>query len=419
MRQLKTILIFLSVSALVVALAFATYLSVQQEATDQRQQALESFYVTPQSYPDAPGSVIRTEPLTGKYDVPGANAYRMLYTTEGPRGEKRVSSGMIFIPTSKAPKGGRKVVSWAHPTVGMGDACAPSRSATPAGMLQWLPGMIARGWVVTATDYAGLGTEGVEEYLIGQSEVHDVVNAVRAARAIPEAQAGTDYTVFGHSQGGHAAMWAGTLAPKYAPELNLLGVAGAAPAAPLADLVDLQWRDPVAWVIGAEVLVSFPNVYPGLDPAEVATPAALSAYQSLAEKCLLAASLESELRSAFGEQFFAINPLDNPAWGKAIKEQSAPPTAPDMPAMVIESVNDGVVLPQSIARMQKSWCDAGSDLRVTWLGPLRGTAGTPDLMSHTYEASIGGATATTWFEQLFAGKDPGPRTCQLTPPLFS
>jgi pimeloyl-ACP methyl ester carboxylesterase len=55
-----------------------------------------------------------------------------------------------------------------------------------------------------------------------------VLDAVRAARGLPGAGAGRSAVVFGHSQGGHAALFAGALAARYAPELDLLGVAAAA-----------------------------------------------------------------------------------------------------------------------------------------------------------------------------------------------
>ena len=283
--------------------------------------------------------------------------------------------------------------------------------------MDWLPAMIANGWIVTATDYAGLGTAGAEEYLIASSEVQDVVNAVRAARALPDAQAGMEYTVFGHSQGGHAALWAGTLAPRYAPELDLLGVAGAAPAAPLSDLVSRLWDTPTAWVIGAEVFVSYPTVYPDLSVADVGTPVADRAYRSLADECLIDGGIESEFRTVFGEKFFARDPMTVPAWRAAIEDQTAPPTSPDVPVLVTQSVNDAVVLAPSIAAMQQEWCAAGAELQVTWLGPHRGDVSAPSVATHMYEGAVGGAVATTWFERLFAGEGPGPRTCEQSPPL--
>jgi len=66
------------------------------------------------------------------------------------------------------------------------------------------------------------------------------VNAVRAACQAPGADAGTRWAVWGHSQGGHAALWTGALAAQLAPELTLIGVAAAAPAAELLALAHLQ-----------------------------------------------------------------------------------------------------------------------------------------------------------------------------------
>lgn len=88
---------------------------------------------------------------------------------------------------------------------------------------------IARGYVVAATDYTGLGTPLPHPYLVQASAAHDMIDSVRAARAIAAAGAGRRYAVRGESQGGHAALSAGEYAARYAPELALVGVAAAAP----------------------------------------------------------------------------------------------------------------------------------------------------------------------------------------------
>lgn len=422
MHALRNVLLAVLSIAILLIVAVAGYMIYGKVKTDRQQSALAPFYATPEPFPTgAPGTLLKTEPLTGEFDVPGADAYRMMYLTEDAQGQAKVSSGMIFIPTAPAPPEGRKVISWAHPTVGMGDACAPSRRPKPTALLDWLPGMIQQGWVVTASDYAGLGTDGVEEYLVAASEVRDVVNAVRAVRQFDGSQAGTDYGVFGHSQGGHAALWAPTLAPEYAPELTLVGVAGAAPAAPLEQLVSAIWDTDIAWVIGAEVLVAYPDVYPNLDPAAIASKEALGAYKNLAQACLLEGGLEAEIRQdLFGERFFAQDPLSDPSWAAAIKEQTAPPTPAQTPVLVTESVNDGVIAPSAIAAMEQQWCQAGSTLEVVWLGPLRGQATKADVQTHMYEGSVGGALATSWFVDRFRG-EPATTTCgqpaPLAPPL--
>jgi len=175
MRRLRKFIIWAAVIVLTLAALGAGAYLVQTWQTDQRQDALEPFYTPPDPLPTTPGTVIRTEPLG--VDVNGGTALRMLYVTQRPTGEPVASGAMVFLPTSPAPSGGRPVVAWAHGTVGMGNACAPSRSTNPLSDTNtWLEPMLARGWVVVATDYAGLGTPGDELYLVSDAEARDVVN---------------------------------------------------------------------------------------------------------------------------------------------------------------------------------------------------------------------------------------------------
>lgn len=416
MRFLKVLAVVVAAALVagVVTVAGAVWSSSRN--TDQTQSALAPFYATPSPLPPGkPGDIIRSEPLTPAVDLQNANAYRVLYRTELPDGTARVSGAMLFVPTTPAPAGGRNIVSWAHPTIGMGDQCAPSRSSNPLRDLDWLQGMVDQGWIVTATDYAGLGTEGTEYYLVGQNEAIDTINAVRMARNFPGTQASTKYGVFGHSQGGHTSLWSGTIGPKYAPELNLVGVAGAAPAGELVGLVNELWNTGLAWVIGGEVLISYPAAYPNLNAEQVATPAGLAEYQNIAEKCLVAGILEGEIEQVLGKRTFQENPMNNPGWAAALTAQTAKPLPASMPVLVIESINDGVVVPDVIGGMQQQWCAAGSMLQVDWLGPLRGSAGTPSTGTHMFEGAVGGSLATSWLYQRFEGAPPV-SNCN-TPPL--
>jgi acetyl esterase/lipase len=89
------------------------------------------------------------------------------------------------------------------------------------------------GYVVVAPDYPGLGTDSVHPYLIGRPTAQSVIDAVRAARAMPAVNASRRYAVWGESQGGHAALWTAMTA-RTAPELELVGVAAGAPPTDLA-----------------------------------------------------------------------------------------------------------------------------------------------------------------------------------------
>jgi acetyl esterase/lipase len=127
------------------------------------------------------------------------------------------------------------VLAWAHGTWGISDKCTPSTSANFFTATPALQDMIARGYVVVAPDYSGLGTKPVHPYLVGPSAAHSVLDAVRASQAIAEAGATRRFAVWGESQGGHASLWTGQLARSYAPDLTLTGVAAAAPPTDLIE----------------------------------------------------------------------------------------------------------------------------------------------------------------------------------------
>ena len=140
-----------------------------------------------------PGTVIRTEILNGTPE--GATAYRMLYRSLGLDGKPTAVSGIAIVPSGPVPPGGRAIVAWAHPTTGVQPQCGPSRSGGIFQSIQGLRAMIARGYIVAATDYPGLGAPGTHPYLIGASEGRSVVVSVRAARQLAGASAGRRFTV--------------------------------------------------------------------------------------------------------------------------------------------------------------------------------------------------------------------------------
>jgi acetyl esterase/lipase len=187
------------------------------------------YTASPQEMEGAAGTLIRQEPLTGALPA-GASAWRILYRSTGLRGEPIAVSGLLAVPGGDAPADGRPIVAWAHPATGVVRGCAPSLDAAALATVMGLSRFLAQGYVVVATDYPGLGTPGQHPYLVGVSEARAVLDSVRAARSFRAAHAGRRFAVWGHSQGGHAALYTGMLAHEYAPELHLAGVAAAAPA---------------------------------------------------------------------------------------------------------------------------------------------------------------------------------------------
>jgi len=405
MRALRIAVVAVVVLAVLLVTGTAGYYWFRQWQAEQEQAPLEAFYTPPEPLEGSPGVVIRSEPAP-LWDVPGARAQRILYVTQGYDGGRRVSGGTVWIPERPA-RGPRKVVAWAHGTIGLGDQCAPSRNpAAMPLMSQWLQQMIANDWIVTATDYQGLGTPPPATYLLGRAEANDVVNSVRAARSMPGAEAGSDWAVYGLSQGGHAALWTGQLARDIAPELRLTAVAAAAPAGPLEVILAQQWDTAVAWAIGPEVMVSWPVVDPSLTPAAIVSDAGLAATEAQAEDCIMTAALFGLARQKLGQQYFDRSPLSDPNWLAALRTQTPDPLPADLPLLVPVGTEDNVVLPSSIAWLQRRWCRAGSDLTMDWMGGV----------DHIHAATVAGPQVVDWLDQRFAGKPTQPN-CDQKPPV--
>lgn len=377
-------------------------LFVTEQQTDKLQAKLDSFYQPPVSMPTEMGTVIRTE--TMDLQLSNAAATRMLYTSSDEEGQPIAVSGMVFVPSNVAPDA--PVVAWAHPTLGQADKCAPSRSSNPLlDMTGWLDQMLSQGWIVAATDYAGLGTPGPKTYLMGAQSARDIVNSVRAAHTISNTN-GTSWGVWGHSQGGQAALWTASQEGQLAPELDFVGVAAAAPAAELEAIMSEQWDKLAAWVIGAEAAQSFAAAYPELDVLGALTDDARSALSSLEADCTTGQGINGLIRQKLGERFFASDPTENPAWSTIVAEQTPPPLPAQTPLLLVQGTDDQVVISATNSLYAAQQCAASIPISTLWLGTV----------DHNKSAVIGGPTAVGWLEARFAGT-PAPNTCNVPPPV--
>jgi alpha-beta hydrolase superfamily lysophospholipase len=312
------------------------------------------FYSVPESLPRAkPGSLIRA----ARIEAPdGANAWRVLYHSTAVDGRDIAVSGVVVAPTGRAPKRGRPIVSWAHGTTGIADQCAPSKRATIATELPYIDDFVDAGYVVAATDYEGLGTPGVHPYLVGESEGRGVLDVARAARRLDGTGAGRDLLVFGHSQGGHAALFAGELAGSYSPELRLGGVVAAAPAADL-DVI-LPAASAIKQAAGFMIMAGkgFQAAYPEADPASVLTPEAVAASAIADEACV-----GEVIRQFAGTSTSVIarNPADTPPWPELLHESSAGNRPAGAPLLVVQGASDQLVLQGLTDAWVQKVCGAG------------------------------------------------------------
>jgi alpha-beta hydrolase superfamily lysophospholipase len=329
------------------------------------------------------------------------DAFRILYRSTDPSGRPIPVSGAIYIPNGPAPAGGRNIIAWAHPTSGVMPPCAPSLMPDVGGMMWNLPNMITQGYIVVATDYPGLGTDGIHPYLIGESEARSVLDSVRAARDLPNTGASNRFAVWGHSQGGHAALYTGEVAARYAPELKLVGVAAAAPATYLVELFDAD--ESTSQDLVAMTVLSWTRLE-NIPVTSVVEPQAMPAFERTARDCIESVSEFEQIESDEGPlksgPFLKVDPAKAEPW-KGIMLRNSPGQAPaGAPVFIAQGTADTTVHPEITKRFGEALCAQG--VRVSFV-PLPG-------VTHTFAARDSANAALNWMTERFRGA-PAPSSC--------
>jgi acetyl esterase/lipase len=347
------------------------------------------------------GKLISAEPMPGA--PAGARAYRILYWSTGLDGRPVQVSGVVIAPRGPAPPGGRPVVAWAHPTTGVVSRCAPSLARVFFASVQGLGAMLDRGYVVAATDYPGLGTPEVHPYLVGTSEAHAVLDSVRAARAIPEAAADARFAVWGHSQGGQAALFTGLEAARYAPELKLVGVAAAAPATDLAQLMTDDLGTGGGNNITAMTLWSWARVY-GAPMDKLVMPEAEPVIDRLTKLCIerwFDVLTRRGPTRALEKSFLRVtNVADQEPWRRLLEENSPGPLPADIPVFLAQGSADGLVRPAVTEAYRARLCRNGNRVEFVLIPGV----------GHAFIARDVAGAAAAWVAGRFAG-EPAPTNC--------
>ena len=179
-------------------------------------------------------------------------------------------------------------------TRGLGQDCAPSYSLTQGTDYEasTITAALNKGYAVAVTDYQGMGLPGPHTYMVGKALGHAVLDMARAAERLPGSglSSSTPVGILGYSEGGAAAGWAAELAPSYAPDLNLKGVAmGGVPA----DLLQVASMLDGSAFLSFELMtaVGYNKAYPELN---------LNSYLNAAGKDLLATAIDTCLVSVDG-----------------------------------------------------------------------------------------------------------------------
>jgi len=349
----------------------------------------DGFYrAPPQELRGAPGSIIRAEPIAAP---PGVRAWRVLYRSLGLKQDSVAVSGIV-IASDKA-EAGRSVIAWAHPTTGIARRCAPSLSSNIFGSIPGLERMLAAGFVVTATDYAGLGTPGIHPYLVGESAARTVLDSVRAARILTEAS--NQVAVWGHSQGGHAALWSADLGGRYAPDLKIVGVAAAAPAVDLLTLFRDDGSSPAGELLAGFALLSWSKIY-NASLSQMIAPLNRGLVHLMGSQCLTSRFeliIENIALRMIKRPFLKVSPVAAEPWKEIIARNTPPVKPAGMPVLILQGREDRLI-PAAVTRQFAAMlCKNGGNVEVLNVDA-----------DHVVVARRGADIAVDWLRDRLQGK---------------
>jgi Secretory lipase len=304
----------------------------------------------------APGTVISAAPLKRRLWFPGTtrSAFVLKYVTKNAFNERALSTGTVFLPNGRMPRGGWPVISWAHGSVGLGDGCAPSRvgSAFPELERPYLANWLRQGYAIVATDYAGLGTPGLLAALHNRSAARNVVDMVKAARDyvgqdVPSQRLARNWAVVGQSQGGGAAVYAARYATQWGGRrLDYRGAVATGVPAYLDRILSLlgpnAFPAPLPAMVtanGAYVFTSLRYVHPELGLDGILTPAGQQVFERAETECIL--GFANSLEGINASDAFAQPVVSLPGWKETISEYMAlPESGFDRPLFIGQGTQD-------------------------------------------------------------------------------
>jgi acetyl esterase/lipase len=351
-----------------------------------------------------PGTVLEHETLPeALWPAHAAKAIRVVYQGVGYDGAGRQVSGSVFLPATAVPADGWAIVSYAHGTTGLSDASAPSRTGLSrlerAHVSRWL----AAGYVVAVTDYEGLATPGPHPYFNGEAVADDVVDIVRATRALDD-RAGRTWLVAGFSQGGHAALFVGLMAGRYAPELDFRGTVALAPPVHLPLLIAILTArgDSAVSLLLPFLLAGLRTSFPGFDAGPFLTVAG----RGLVELAATATLVDMFRASArFTNDDAGITRVHvRPGIEPILRACRVPVTRMDRPVFITAGTADEIVPVEVVERFVRDLRQAGTSVRF----------GRHEGATHGDMLAAGHDELIAWTGRTLAGGTPSAEPARFT-----
>ncbi|WP_328435325.1 lipase family protein [Nocardia puris] len=327
------------------------------------------FRTAPELAPDqGAGEILRARQVRAP-QLDWVDAWHLLYTSTSSTEATIAASATLLSPTLPTLIGMGPILLYCPQFRGFSAESAPSvqLQAGTDPDIEPVRTALDRGWTVVVPDGEGHGVldAGPHTWLAGRAAAYTALDAVRAARAMPDvALTDVPVAIWGYADGGRTAIWAGELHTDYAPEVPLAGVAAGAPALdPITLITDL---DGGAWSgLGLAGMIGLGQAYRHLPLDHVLTAEGRDAVADA--QTLDIAELLSRYRAPLGRWCEVVDPWSTSMWRYVLTREVAGTGTPTVPVHLYHGSRDSLIRPQSTRALDAAYRARG--VAVTWHEP--------------------------------------------------
>ncbi|QIS15910.1 lipase family protein [Nocardia arthritidis] len=363
----------------------------------------DPFYAAPADLGASPnGAILKSREIApGGLPLP-VKSWQVQYKSLDSHGGPTTGVATVLVPvTPWTGPGARPLVSYQLAIDSIGSRCAPSYSIR-AGLGAGIDNANAeapvtaialqRNWAVVIPDYQG----PQERFLDGPQAAHQVLDAVRAARAFgadgltPDSPLGA----MGYSAGAFATAWAMEQQPSYAPELHFAGfAAGGIPTEPREMIRSVDGGP--SFGLALLMLAAIDHNHPELDVPALLNDRGKAVLAQFASAC--GTDFQS-LAFQRMDQFTTQQDIaSNPRLAAALDSMQLGRTAPSTPAFIWHSTGDNILPIAGTDHLVDTWCAAGASITYTRTAIPTHLGAAADL-----------PTAFNYLGDRFSGRPPAP-----------
>jgi pimeloyl-ACP methyl ester carboxylesterase len=365
----------------------------------------DPFYAQPPGLADKkPGDILAVRAMPPLTAFPGTTVTMIKFRSTNSEGKPIAATTTVLTPINHRVDG--PLLSYQHIINGLGWQCAVSHelyTADPNLVIREAPALnivLVQGWSVVLPDHLGPDMAyGAAKYG-GQI----TLDSIRAAQRLP--QLGVTHSpvaLAGYSGGGMATAWAAAIAPRYAPELHLIGSAEGGVPMNLVKMVEtLGFNRHPAFGLAMAAAIGLEREYPDRLPiVEQMNRLGLTVAHEMANGCTNDIIVDGAWHDAL--DFARTTSLISSKSARQVVQENSLELyngVPNIPIFEWHSPTDVLLPVDAITNVVHRYCTAGVVVDSK-LYP------SPD---HLTTAVIGLPEAFAWLESRFEGI-PAPDNC--------